>query len=106
MFQASGLTIAVAEGTRRNRDHLAAIVPVIVGAVLQEHQSVLDIVAPGRFPRSRLGEKQRGKLLASWATRKLVLTGKFGVASGEQSLFKSLKLSAPMAVEDMYKFIY
>lgn len=104
VFQASGLTIAVAECTRRNRDHLAAIVPVIVGAVLQEHQFVLDIVAfvaPGRFPRSRLGEKQRGKLLASWATRKLALTGKFGVASGEQSLFKSLKFSAPMAVDDV-----
>lgn len=45
--------------------------PVIVNTVLNEHQLVLDIVsfvALGDFPRSRLGEKQRGKVLANWVS--------------------------------------
>lgn len=99
VFQAGGLVIAVVESTRRNRDNLAAIVPVIVNAVLQEHQFVIDIVsfvAKDEFPRSRLGEKQRGKILASWVTKKLPLTGKFGVSNGEQNLFKALKFSSPI----------
>lgn len=99
VFQAGGLVISVIECTRRNKDHLAAIVPVIVNAVLEQHQFVIDVVSfvsIGNFPYSRLGEKQRGKLLASWVTRKLPLTGKFGVSNGEQSLFKALKFSSPM----------
>lgn len=54
--------------------YLAAIVPLIVNAVLNEHQVVIDVltfVARGDFPRSRLGEKQRGKILSQWITRKL-----------------------------------
>ena len=46
--------------------------PVIVNSVLNEHQLVLDIVAfvaLGDFPRSRLGEKQRGKILGNWVSR-------------------------------------
>lgn len=99
VFQAGGLVIAVIECTRRNKDNLAAIVPVIINAVLEEHQFVLDVVsfvAVNDFPRSRLGEKQRGKILASWVTKKLPITGKFGVSNGEQSLFKALKFSSPM----------
>ena len=55
-------------------DYLAAVVPLIVNAVLNEHQLVIDViafVARGDFPRSRLGEKQRGKILSQWVTRKL-----------------------------------
>lgn len=99
VFQAGGLVIAVIESTRRNRDNLAAIVPVVVNAVLESHQFVIDIVsfvAKDEFPRSRLGEKQRGKILASWVTKRLPLTGKFGVSNGEQNLFKALKFSSPM----------
>lgn len=62
--------------------YLASIVPVIVNAVLNEHQVVVDIVAfvqKGDFPRSRLGEKQRGKVLASWVTRKLRTIAQFGI---------------------------
>ncbi len=42
-----------------------------MNTVLNEHQLVLDIVsfvALGDFPRSRLGEKQRGKVLANWVS--------------------------------------
>ncbi len=55
-------------------DFLASIVPVIVDTVLNEFQLLIDIVTfveQGNFPRSRLGEKQRGKLLGSWVNRKL-----------------------------------
>lgn len=62
--------------------YLASIVPVIVNAILNEHQIVVDIVAfvnRGDFPRSRLGEKQRGKILAGWVTRKMRTMAQFAI---------------------------
>lgn len=62
--------------------YLASIVPVIVDAILNEHQIVVDIVAfvnRGDFPRSRLGEKQRGKILAGWVTRKMRTVAQFAI---------------------------
>lgn len=56
--------------------------PVIVNAILNEHQIIVDIVAfvnKGDFPRSRLGEKQRGKILAGWVTRKLRTLAQFAI---------------------------
>lgn len=72
--------------------YLASLVPVIVNAVLNEHQVVVDIVAfvsHGDFPRSRLGEKQRGKVLASWVTRKLRTLAQFSIREMEGSNFAS-----------------
>lgn len=69
--------------------YLASIVPVIVNAILNEHQIVVDIVAfvnKGDFPRSRLGEKQRGKILASWVTRKMRTMAQFGIRDPESGL--------------------
>lgn len=69
--------------------YLASIVPVIVNAILNEHQIVVDIVAfvnRGDFPRSRLGEKQRGKILASWVTRKMRTMAQFGIRDPESGL--------------------
>ncbi|CUS08943.1 unnamed protein product [Tuber aestivum] len=74
VFQAGGLVVVLVEV--RVKSYLASMVPVIVNAILNEHQLVVDIVAfvgKGDFPRSRLGEKQRGKILASWVTRKMYL---------------------------------
>jgi hypothetical protein len=54
--------------------------------VLNEHQLVLDIVAfvaLGDFPRSRLGEKQRGKVLASWVSRKMRTIAQFSIRDPE-----------------------
>ena len=62
--------------------YLASIVPVIVNVVLNEHQLIVDIVAfvaKGDFPRSRLGEKQRGKVLGSWVGRKINTIAQFGI---------------------------
>lgn len=68
------------------KNFLAAIVPVIVNAILNSHHVIVDIVAfvsKGDFPRSRLGEKQRGKILASWVTRKLRTIAQFGIRDPE-----------------------
>lgn len=91
IFQAGGLIIIVVECVQPS--YLAALVPVIVNTVLDEHQFVIDIVAfvdKGDFPRSRLNEKQRGKILASWVTKKLNIRGVYGVSQGEKSLMNSL----------------
>jgi hypothetical protein len=64
------------------RNFLASMVPVIVNAVLNEHQLVIDIVAfvsKGDFHRSRLGEKQRGKILAGWVTRKMRTIAQYSI---------------------------
>lgn len=66
--------------------YLASIVPVIVNAILHEHQIVADIVAfvnKGDFPRSRLGEKQRGKILAGWVTRKMRTVAQFAIRDAD-----------------------
>ncbi|KAM5447890.1 putative NRPS-like protein biosynthetic cluster [Microsporum audouinii] len=83
VFQAGGLTVALVEVTRKA--YLASMVPVIVNSVLNEHQVVTDIVAfvpRGHFPRSRLGEKQRGKILATWVTQKLRTIAQFNIRDG------------------------
>ena len=62
------------------------MVPVIVNAILNEHQLVVDIIAfvsKGDFPRSRLGEKQRGKILASWVTRKMRTIAQFAIKDAD-----------------------
>src|SRR6201995_1026243 len=80
VFQAGGLVVVLVEIFRKN--FLASIVPVIVNAILNNHHLVVDIVAfvaRGDFPRSRLGEKQRGKILASWVTRKMRTIAQFAI---------------------------
>ncbi|KAG5981930.1 hypothetical protein E4U55_002491 [Claviceps digitariae] len=80
VFQAGGLVVVLVEVSRK--PYLASIVPVIVNAILNEHQIIVDIVAfvsKGDFPRSRLGEKQRGKILAGWVTRKLRTIAQFAI---------------------------
>lgn len=66
--------------------YLASLVPVIVNAILNEHQIVADIVAfvnKGDFPRSRLGEKQRGKILGSWVSSKMRTMAQFGIRDAD-----------------------
>ncbi|KAI5783630.1 hypothetical protein EDC01DRAFT_718272 [Geopyxis carbonaria] len=80
VFQAGGLVVVLVEVGLKS--YLASMVPVIVNTILNEHQLVVDIVAfvgAGDFSRSRLGEKQRGKILASWVTRKLRTIAQFGI---------------------------
>lgn len=91
IFQAGGLIVVVVEVTRKA--FLASLVPVIVDAILNEHQVVADIVAfvsHGDFPRSRLGEKQRGKVLASWVTRKLRTIAQFSIRDLDDNPFAEM----------------
>ncbi|KAI1488759.1 acyl-CoA ligase [Biscogniauxia mediterranea] len=84
VFQAGGLVVVLVEVSRKA--YLASIVPVIVNAILNEHQIVIDIVAfvnKGDFPRSRLGEKQRGKILAGWVTRKMRTVAQFAIRDAD-----------------------
>ncbi|RMD44393.1 hypothetical protein DV735_g620, partial [Chaetothyriales sp. CBS 134920] len=87
VFQAGGMVVVLVEVFRKA--YLASIVPIIVNTILNEHQIVVDIVAfvgQGDFPRSRLSEKQRGKILANWITRKLRTIAQFGIRDGESGL--------------------
>jgi hypothetical protein len=84
VFQAGGLVVVLVEVSRKA--YLASIVPVIVNAILNEHQIIVDIVAfvgRGDFPRSRLGEKQRGKILAGWVSRKMRTIAQFSIKGGD-----------------------
>lgn len=84
VFQAGGLVVVLVEVMRKA--YLASIVPVVVNSILNEHQVIVDIIAfvsKGDFPRSRLGEKQRGKILASWVTRKMRTIAQFGIRDAD-----------------------
>ena len=94
VFQAGGLIVVLVEVIRKA--YLAAIVPVIVNSVLSEHQVIADIVAfvgKGDFPRSRLGDKQRGKILASWVTRKMRTIAQFNIRDPDAS--DAMMISVP-----------
>ena len=96
VFQAGGLVVVLVEVARKA--YLASLVPVIVNAILNEHQIVVDIVAfvnKGDFPRSRLGEKQRGKILGSWVTRKMRTMAQFGIRDAEGGLSDVIEGSEP-----------
>lgn len=78
--------------------YLASIVPVIVNAILNEHQLIVDIIAfvsKGDFPRSRLGEKQRGKILASWVTRKMRTIAQFGIRDADAADSQITEVAEP-----------
>ncbi|KAH8848292.1 hypothetical protein MCOR27_011090 [Pyricularia oryzae] len=80
VFQAGGLVVVLVEVARKS--FLTSLVPVIVNSILNEHQIVVDIVAfvtRGAFPRSRLGEKQRGKILAGWVSRKMATIAQWAI---------------------------
>ncbi|KAI0527988.1 acyl-CoA ligase [Xylaria bambusicola] len=90
VFQAGGLVVVLVEVSRK--PYLASIVPVIVNAILGEHQIVADIVAfvnKGDFPRSRLGEKQRGKILAGWVTRKMRTVAQFAIRDADTNTLEA-----------------
>ncbi|KAK4448632.1 hypothetical protein QBC34DRAFT_439055 [Podospora aff. communis PSN243] len=88
VFQAGGLVVVLVEVARKA--YLASIVPVIVNAILNEHQIIVDIVAfvnKGDFPRSRLNEKQRGKILAGWVSRKMRTMAQFAIKDMDGTIF-------------------
>ncbi|CAA93573.1 acetyl-CoA biosynthesis protein Cmr2 [Schizosaccharomyces pombe] len=90
VFQSAGRVVVVIEAL--GQDFLAAIVPVVINSILDEHQIIADVVAftsRGNFPRSRLREKQRGKILASWVTGRLRTTQVFYIRGSGEGEFQS-----------------
>lgn len=84
VFQSGGQVVLFIEVHRTT--HLSAAVPVIVNAVLDEHQIVVDkvaFVAAGLFPRSRLRERQRGRILASWIRQSVKSCTVFSIRGGD-----------------------
>ncbi|KAJ3333631.1 hypothetical protein HDU76_005860 [Blyttiomyces sp. JEL0837] len=68
----SGEMVCVVETT--SEKNYAALVPVIVGRMLEEHEILLDIVCfvkQGQILRDRYGKKQRGKMAQSYASSTL-----------------------------------
>ena len=46
---------------------------------------IIAFVSKGDFPRSRLGEKQRGKILAGWVTRKMRTIAQFSIRDADSA---------------------
>ncbi|ODV90605.1 hypothetical protein CANCADRAFT_57077 [Tortispora caseinolytica NRRL Y-17796] len=82
IYLCAGKTVVIVEINRKN--YLPSVVPSIVNNILDKHQLMTDIVVlvpAGKFPKSRLGEKQRGKTLHYWMKGKLPILQQFDVTS-------------------------
>lgn len=92
IFKCSDYTIVVCE-SRRTRS-LSALVPLIVNTILSKHHLIVDIVAfikKGEFPISRLGTKQRARIVDAWVQGIIPLSVQFGVNYGENSMIQLTK---------------
>lgn len=92
VFKVDGFVVAVVDTTRAK--YLSSLVPVIFNNVLSNHNLILDIVAftkPGSFPYSRLGIKQRAKIVQLFTNKKLGIQAQYGLNYGENSLIKTVQ---------------
>ncbi|KAG5437563.1 hypothetical protein PCANB_000991 [Pneumocystis canis] len=93
IFQAGGSVVILIEVDCDA--HLPSIVPAIINTILRGYQLIVNIVvfiAKGDFPRSRFGEKQRGKILSLWLTKKLKILNKFIIHEQETSISRTLDI--------------
>lgn len=92
VFKAGGFVVAVVDSTRGR--FLSSLVPVIFNKVLSDHYLIIDIVAftkPKCFPYSRLGLKQRRKVVQRFVSKKLPTQAQYGINQGEPSLIKTVQ---------------
>ena len=92
IFKCAEYTIVVCE-SRRMRN-FASLVPLIANTVLSKHHIIVDIVAfmkKGEFPISRLGTKQRARIIDAWVQGILPVTALYGVNYGESNMTKLVK---------------
>lgn len=92
VFKCADYTIVVCE-SKRSR-YFASLVPLIVNTVLSKHHIIVDIVAfikKGEFPISRLGTKQRARIVDAWVQGVLPINALYGVNYGENSMIKLVK---------------
>ena len=89
VFKCSDYTIVVCESKRTK--YYASLVPLIVNTILSKHHVVIDIVAfikRGEFPISRLGTKQRARIVDAWVQGVIPISASYGVNYGENSMIK------------------
>ncbi|RCK55493.1 Uncharacterized protein C56F8.02 [Candida viswanathii] len=89
VFKCSDYTIVVCESKRTK--YFASLVPLIVNTILSKHHVVIDIVAfikKGEFPISRLGTKQRARIVDAWVQGVIPISASYGVNYGENSMIK------------------
>ena len=92
IFKCADYTIVVCECKRYR--NLAALVPLIVNTVLSKHHLIVDIVAfikKGEFPISRLGTKQRARIIDAWVQGVIPISALYGVNYGENAMIKMVK---------------
>ncbi|CCH41793.1 Disco-interacting protein 2 C [Wickerhamomyces ciferrii] len=92
VFKAGGFVIAVIDSSRGR--FLSSLVPVIFNKVLSTHYLVIDIVIftkPKGFPYSRLGVKQRKRVVDHFVSKKLPIQAQYGLNQGEPSLIKMVQ---------------
>ncbi|CAM9014355.1 unnamed protein product [Wickerhamomyces anomalus] len=92
VFKAGGFVIAVIDSIRGR--YLSSLVPVLFNKVLSDHYLILDIVAftkPNAFPYSRLGIKQRRKVVDYFVSKKLAVQAQYGINQGETSSIKTVQ---------------
>lgn len=92
LFRCSDYTVVVCEAKRSR--NLSALVPLIVNTVFSKHHIIVDIVAfikKGEFPISRLGTKQRARIVDAWVQGVIPLLALYGVNYGENSMIKLIK---------------
>lgn len=101
VFKVDGFVIAVIDSTRAK--YLSSLVPVIFNKVLSDNFLVLDIVVflkQDTFPYSRLGVKQRGKILKKWTEKNLDIHAQYGLNYGEKSLIETVQSLESVAASD------
>lgn len=92
VFKCAEYTIVVCE-SKRSR-YFASLVPLLVNTILSKHHLVVDIVAfikKGEFPISRLGTKQRARIIDAWVGGVIPILAAYGVNYGENSMIQLVK---------------
>lgn len=101
IFKCSDYVIVVCEAKRSR--NLSSLVPLITNTVFSKHHIVVDIVAfikKGEFPISRLGTKQRARIVDAWVQGIIPLSVLYGVNYGENSMIKLVKEIDEVARDD------
>ena len=92
VFRCADYTIVVCESKRTR--YFASLVPLIINTVFSKHHLIIDIVAfikKGEFPISRLGTKQRARIVDAWVQGVIPISASYGVNYGENSMIKLIK---------------
>lgn len=101
IFKCSDYVIVVCEAKRSK--NLSSLVPLITNTVFSKHHIFVDIVAfikKGEFPISRLGTKQRARIVDAWVQGIIPLAVLYGINYGENSMIKLIKEIDEVARDD------